>query len=92
MKIISRIVDLLLVNIPSFSWNLLELNDHSKNGARNLLSMIFIMLLNEDLNGFDKELSILESNLIGYEVYLQRIKNYVQLDYKQINSLEMNKH
>lgn len=88
MKIISRIVDLLLVNIPSFSWNLLELNDHSKkNGARNLLSMIFIMLLNEDLNGFDKELSILESNLIGYEVYLQRIKNYVQLDYKQINSI-----
>ena len=44
MKIISRIVDLLLVNIPSFP-NLLELNDHSKNGARNLLSMIFIMLL-----------------------------------------------
>ena len=30
MKIISRIVDLLLVNIPSFPWNLLELNDHSK--------------------------------------------------------------
>ena len=39
-----------------------------------MLSMIFIMLLNEDLNGFDKELSILESNLIGYEVYLQELK------------------
>ncbi|CAX41246.1 uncharacterized protein YPR097W orthologue, putative [Candida dubliniensis CD36] len=91
MKIISRIVDLLLVNIPSFpQWNLSgpvsELSEHSKkNGARNLLSMIFIMLLNEDLNGFDKELTILESNLIGYEVYLQRIKNYIQLDYQQIN-------
>lgn len=88
MKIVSRIIDLLLANFPSFSLPLFgfssskELSDASKSTkARNLLSLMFIMLLDEDLNDFKKELKNLkEEKLSGnmkYEPFLQRIENYV---------------
>ncbi|EMG48047.1 hypothetical protein G210_1461 [Candida maltosa Xu316] len=85
MKMVSRIVDLLLVNIPSFSWNS-ELSDHSrKTGSKNLLSMIFIMLLNEDLSDFNKELTVLRERLVGYEPYMERIEYYTTLSNDEIN-------
>ena len=77
--IISKVINLLLVELPSFPWS---------NGPRgSLLSMIFIMLLNEDLNDFHKELIELESKLIGYEKYLERIQNYTKLLIDAVNTI-----
>ncbi|KAI5957888.1 hypothetical protein CANMA_004371 [Candida margitis] len=80
MKMVSRIVDLLFVNIPRLpSWNKQLTEDSKKTGARNLFSLILIMLLNEDLNGFGKELGTLGEKLQGYELYMERMDNYVNL-------------
>lgn len=90
MKMVSRIIDLLLANFPSFSLPLFgfsgskELADASKSTkARNLLSLMFIMLLDEDLNDFKKELKTLKdeklSSNMKYEAFLQRIENYVNI-------------
>lgn len=88
MKMVSRIIDLLLANFPSFSLPLFgfsgsqELAEASKSTkARNLLSLMFIMLLDEDLNDFNKELKNLKdeklSNDMKFEPFLRKIENYV---------------
>ncbi|OBA22036.1 hypothetical protein METBIDRAFT_40599 [Metschnikowia bicuspidata var. bicuspidata NRRL YB-4993] len=73
VKIMSRMVDLLLMNVPSFGRNL--------GHTHNLLSMIFIMLLDEDLDDFSKErrkvLSTLPLDLPELKVFLQRISAFV---------------
>lgn len=80
MKMVSRIIDLLFVNIPRLpTWNRQLAEDSKNTGARNLFSLILIMLLNEDLNGFGKELYTLKEKLTGYELYMERIDNYVLL-------------
>ncbi|ODV77322.1 uncharacterized protein CANTADRAFT_27195 [Suhomyces tanzawaensis NRRL Y-17324] len=89
VKITSRIIDLLLLNFPKFSfpsWGSsneeAELQQKS-GGARNLLSMIFIMLLNEDLSGFEKELTILKDEKIDpkFDPFLEKIRSYVDSPY-----------
>lgn len=77
--IISKVINLFLVELPSLPWS------NSKRGS--LLSMIFIMLLNEDLSDFHKELTDLESKLKGYEKYLERIQNYTKLLIDAINTI-----
>lgn len=83
MKVVSKVIDLLLVNIPSVSlWPLSSENTPSY--SRNLLSMIFVMLLDEDLNDFEKELKILEEEKLQpatkYSNFLERLKSYATLD------------
>lgn len=73
MKIMSRIVDLLLLDVPSFS--------RKKNESNNLLSMTFVMLLDEDLGDFSKE----RAKLLGHAsmrqpdcaAFIKRINFYV---------------
>lgn len=88
VKIVSRVIDLLLANFPSFSlplWGFSgskDLKDASKStSAKNLLSLIFIMLLEEDLNDFKKELKMLKeeklSNNPKFDIFLERIEFYV---------------
>lgn len=91
VKIVSRVIDLLLVNLPSISLTSWfprggESNDalkqeSKKTGANNLLSMIFVMLLNEDLNDFEKELKRLKESAIfqlgNYDECIKKIENYV---------------
>lgn len=78
VKIMSRIVDLLLVNMPSvsFPWNTNE-----KKKVNNLLLMTLVMLLDEDLQDYLKERAkLMESQpLCGpeYAVFIKRIDNYV---------------
>ena len=80
IKMVSRIIDLLFVNIPRLpTWNRQVAEESKNTGARNLFSLILIMLLNEDLNGFGKELYTLREKLVGYEIYTKRIDNYVNL-------------
>lgn len=89
VKIVSKVVDLLLVNIPSINpW--LSQSEHPT--ARNLLSMIFVMLLDEDLSDFEKELTILENeklNSPGFEVFLERIRNYVYADEEAVEGIRI---
>ncbi|KAI5963236.1 uncharacterized protein KGF55_003028 [Candida pseudojiufengensis] len=89
MKMVSRIVDLLFVNIPRLpSWNRDLSEESKKTGARNLCSLIFIMLLNEDLNEFSKEVELLKGKLNGYELYMERIENYTELTADEIIDLK----
>lgn len=78
MRIMSLIVDLLLVNMPTLSWGKQE--DDKK--AHNLLSMIFVMLLNEDLEDYQKEkkrlLELEPLDLPEYQVFIERINSYVR--------------
>lgn len=93
MKMVSRVIDLLLVSIPTFSmpswrsWardtddkDVAELKKHS--GSKNLMSMIFIMLLDEDLSDFSKELDSLRNDKIPreYAEFVARIDKYATLD------------
>ncbi|CAK9441441.1 uncharacterized protein LODBEIA_P53090 [Lodderomyces beijingensis] len=89
MKMITRIVDVLFVNIPRLpTWNK-ELNDHSKQtGARNLMAIIFVSLLNEDLNAFEKETAELRKQLVGYELYLQRIDEFTKLSINEVQDIK----
>ncbi|CAK7909764.1 hypothetical protein CAAN1_21S00430 [[Candida] anglica] len=76
VKVVTRVVDLLLVNIPN-------INPWGESGGKSLLSMIFVMLLNEDLNDFTKELVILEQEkIVGdqYSIFLQRLRAYLDED------------
>ncbi|RCK67124.1 hypothetical protein Cantr_02474 [Candida viswanathii] len=77
--IISKVINLFLVELPSWPW--------SSGHRGSLLSMIFIMLLNEDLSDFRKELVDLEEKLDGYEVYVERIQNYTTLLIDAINTI-----
>lgn len=92
VKVVSRVIDLLLVNIPSISLTSWIPKGHSeaneqlkreskKSGAKNLLSMIFVMLLDEDLNDFEKELKKLKESPTfkdgSYREFIQKIENYV---------------
>lgn len=94
LKIVSRVIDLLLVNIPRFSWPKWskgeELEEPPKTQAHNFLSMIFIMLLNEDLNGFEKEIKLLANDKLGsgYDTFLQRLRNYPELSYMTIGEIK----
>lgn len=78
VRIMSRMVDLLLVNIPSFSWG----KSQNENKAHNLLSMIFVMLLDEDLEDYLKERAKLMEleplNLPEYQIFIERIQCYVR--------------
>lgn len=93
VKIVSRVVDLLLVNLPSLpSWS------SEQTGTRNLLSMIFIMLLDEDLNDFEKELKELREKKVdsSFSTFISRIDLYVQLGNEDVaeihhQAIEQNK-
>lgn len=93
LKIVSRVIDLLLVNIPRFSWPKWskgeDLEEPPKQ-AHNFLSMIFIMLLNEDLNGFEKEIKLLANDKLGsgYEKFLERLRNYPELSYMTMGEIK----
>lgn len=92
LKIVSRVIDLLLVSIPRFSWpkwNRSEVPAELQK-LHNFLSMIFVMLLNEDLNGFEKEIKLLadEKLGLGYDKFLERLRNYTELSYATINDIK----
>ncbi|KAI5950675.1 hypothetical protein KGF57_004281 [Candida theae] len=90
MKMVSRVIDLLFVNIPRLpTWNSQLAEDSKNSGARNLFSLILIMLLNEDLNGFEKELHTLREKLTGYELYMERIDNYVNLPPAEMEQIKL---
>lgn len=79
VSIISRIVDLLLMDLPSFGRK-------KDNQVNNLLSMTFIMLLDEDLEDYLKEREKLLNeeplNLPKYDFFKDRIVFFVNsLDY-----------
>lgn len=78
VKIMSRMVDLLLVNVPTFGWGKKE----EEKNAHNLLSMIFVMLLDEDLEDYQKERqSLLELAPLDrpeYKIFIERIYSYVR--------------
>ncbi|EGW30551.1 uncharacterized protein SPAPADRAFT_143554 [Spathaspora passalidarum NRRL Y-27907] len=85
VKIITKIVDLLLVELPSFSWS------SDKKQSHNLLSMIFIMLLDEDLSDYEKELNQLKGQHLNqkkFECVLSRIDQYNELTYLEIDSIK----
>lgn len=89
VKIVGRVLDLLLVNFPSFSFPLWgssreadELKNVSKKtGTKNLLSIIFVTLLDEDLSDYQKEITKLrESEELRpqeYAIFVKRIESYV---------------
>lgn len=84
VKIVGRMLDLLFLPIPSFSlpkWGKNEADETSKAGARNMISMAFVMLLEDDLNGYEKELKVLENEVIPakFAIYIERIKAYFEL-------------
>lgn len=76
VRIMSRLVDVLLVNVPTFSWG----QDDKK--VHNLLSMTFVMLLDEDLEDYLKERAkLMESEPFSdarYQIFIDRIRNYVK--------------
>lgn len=75
VNIMTRLMDLLLMEMPSFSFK--------REGKRshNLLSMAFIMLLDEDLEGYDMERTkLLNSSPLNdpnFKFVIDRINNYV---------------
>lgn len=75
VKVVSRMVDLLLVNMPSVGWG------SEKKKVNNLLLMIFIMLLDEDLQDYSKERAkLLESGPLAtpeFKIFIERISYYV---------------
>lgn len=75
VNIMARLMDLLLMEMPSFSFRGEGKRSHS------LLSMAFIMLLDEDLDGYDKERTkLLDSSPLNdpnFKFVIDRINNYV---------------
>lgn len=73
VRIMSRMVDVLLVNMPSFG---------SEKKVNNLLAMTFVTLLDEDLSDYEKErtklLELAPLSQPEYQVFVERIYNYVQ--------------
>ncbi|RLV96601.1 PX domain-containing protein [Spathaspora sp. JA1] len=86
VKIVSKVIDLLLVEWPSFSWS-------GKKQSHNLLSMIFIMLLDEDLNDYEKELSQLREGKLSddddkFACVFSRFDQYIELSYIDIGHIK----
>lgn len=86
MKIVSRVMDLLLAELPTFSspFSFLKKatsNDPPKHNSKNLLSLIFVMLLDEDLNDFKKEMKEIKEEKLPksniYDIFIERIDSYV---------------
>ncbi|ABN65748.2 predicted protein [Scheffersomyces stipitis CBS 6054] len=97
LKIVSRIVDLLLVNIPTVSipsWGSKDEEElkeiAKKSGSRNLLSMIFVMLLDESLSSYETELKLLREEKLDseYEIFLERIERYTDVDYAVVDAIK----
>lgn len=78
VKMMSRIVDILLVNMPtiSLSWH------GDKKKVHNLLSMVFVMMIDENLDNYSKERAQLVAtsplNEARYGIFIERIKSYVR--------------
>ncbi|CUM64506.1 uncharacterized protein PRCAT00002111001 [Priceomyces carsonii] len=82
-KMLSRVLDLLFLNVPSLpKWG----SSETKN-SRCLLSMIFVMLLDEDLSEFEKEFTVLRENLSQYQMLLEKLDNYTECDYDIHNDI-----
>lgn len=64
VAIISKIIGLLLMDIPG-----------SKN--KNFLSMMFSMILDDDLNGYDKEIDEIKKKLKSYPNFVEKIESYI---------------
>lgn len=64
MSIISKVINLLLVNFPG-----------TKN--KNLLSMIFVMLLDDDLSGYEKEINEVKSKMNSYPNFIKGIEGFI---------------
>lgn len=87
MRVVSKVVDLLLVNMPSVNlWNRPE-----KKKVNNLLSIMFVILLDEDLEDFLKERQKLENsaplNQAKYEKFIERIRSYVHAESVDVTDL-----
>lgn len=78
VRIMSRLVDVLLVNVPTFSWG----SQQEEKRVHNLLSMTFVMLLDEDLDDYLKERATLMEqaplNDPDFRVFVDRIHSYVR--------------
>lgn len=78
VRIMSRLVDVLLVNVPTLSWG--SLQDEKK--VNNLLSMLFVMLLDEDLEDYLKErtklLELAPLDHPEFKIFIDRINAYVR--------------
>lgn len=85
-KIISRVVDLLLVEMPLMPW----LKASDKKVPRNLLSLIFLTMIDEDLSGCEKELAELRDNRLGpaYASLTQRLDKYAELTAEDIDNIK----
>lgn len=81
VKVVSRMVDLLLVSVPSVR---MPWASGEEKKVNNLLSMIFIMLLDEDLLDYLKEKAkLLEEGVLSearFKPFVQRIMKYVALE------------
>ncbi|KAK6457745.1 uncharacterized protein RJT20DRAFT_26122 [Scheffersomyces xylosifermentans] len=98
VKIVSRVIDLLLVNIPTLSlptWRSSEEDEELKQatkkaGSRNLLSIIFIMLLDESLSNYEKELQQLRDVKLdpGFEIFLEKIESYTTQSYETVADIK----
>lgn len=88
-KIVSKIIDLLLVNMPSLpSWGSLTSGSKS-NESRNLLSYIFVSIMDEDLSGNHKELEEIKARIPpDLNTFIQRIEAYSSLSYEEVNHLK----
>lgn len=90
VSVVSKVIDLLLMNIPLFLFPKWSDTPQKSHGARNLLSLIFITLLGEDLNTYEKELKDLRKSKLGpaYTSFLNRLENYTNLSYTDINLIK----
>lgn len=88
VKMVSKMVDLLLVNMPTMSFSFGSDNGGKKK-VHNLLSMMFVVLLDEDLDDFLKEkhklLTEAPLNEPRFKVFIDRIITYVRGDKTMIN-------
>lgn len=87
-KIVSKIVDLLLVNMPSLpSWG----SSSKPNEARNLLSYMFVSIMDEDLSDNQKELTELKTRIPpDLHNFVDRIESYTSLTYEEVNAIKEN--
>lgn len=84
-KVVSSIIKLLLAEIPSFSpqWfgdKFFNSTKDSRTSSRNLLSYICIVLLDEDLNDYKKEIKLIKEKFLENKkihIFVERIEAYV---------------